>query len=207
MNWLGKIIFGIGLCCITQIRLLAQIPYQIKAGSSLTPYAFVINASSGTTIFEAEYEIVLGPDCILYPTCSASNNYFNTTGFDVNTNNFFLARLVPPLAYAELKRQLDGSYCETLLKKLSFKYVEKYTEGSLNYQIYDYQRNEMITKPITNPALILTKKVGDNFFMIDLSLITSFVNTTEIGTYYTLEVLNEKNEKTVLRFRYSPNEQ
>ncbi len=203
----------IAYVCSASISVFGQLPLTVYSGETLqagssngyTPVLpFIVNTSSGSTAFEGEYEIVLGPDCSLYPLCSPGTaNTFQTLGFDlVDNKTYFVARLVPPKAFAELKKQLDGSFCETISNALLFKYTEKYTEGNLSYQIYDYQRNPMIAQPVVIPELILPKKVGDNFLTIDLKKITSMVGLTENASYYTLEVLNDKNEKFLLRFRY-----
>jgi hypothetical protein len=198
-----------GLCYSSQNvygQLTIYNGVSLQAGSSTSGTPVLpssVSPSTGSTSFEGEYQIVLGPDCQQYPTCSPGTvNTFLASGFDAGGSNYFIARLVPPKAYAELKKQLDGSYCQTLDNKLNFRYIEKYMEGNLNYQIYDYQRNAMSPLPIVNSIV-----VGDNFVVVDLSAITTMVSATDATSYYTLEVTNKKNEKTVLRFRYSPNEQ
>lgn len=189
------------LCLAATSGLRAQMVYTaqaIQAGSGLgSTYPYSISGSSTVTM-EATTEIILGPDCILYPNCGAgsgtTNNYFATNGYDNASagNNYFLARLVPPLVYAELKTQLDGNYYVTSLGKFNFRYEEKYNDGLLNCKVYDYQRNS-----ISNFSN-LTKQVGSNFYSLNIENGGLFI----INNYYTLEVINDKGDKWVLRFKY-----
>jgi hypothetical protein len=133
---------------------------------------------------------------------------YTLTITDVRTCKVIVSSIVinqpPPIVgYSELKKDLDGDYFNVLNNQLWFKYIEKYSDGGvLNYQIYDYARNKMVSA-----ASLTSPKVGANFYQLDLKTITSFNAkdfTKEENTYYILEVLNAKGEKFQLRFKYIP---
>jgi hypothetical protein len=137
----------------------------------------------------------------------AENEVTLTEGFWAQENanpgsTYFLAALVPPVSYAEMKEKLDGSFCGTNAGALYFKYEEKYNEGLLKYRIYDYQRNEKIPLASQTGTLALTKTLGTNFFTLNLALAGGFIGTSETDSYYILEVENEKGDKYYLRFKY-----
>jgi hypothetical protein len=101
--------------------------------------------------------------------------------------------------YSELKKELDGGFYNTVENKLYFRYQEKYADGLLKYQIYDFQRNEMIPLSLQTGDLALTKKVGGNFFSINIG--DGSLGFTA-NSYYILEVSDEKGGKYMLRFKY-----
>jgi hypothetical protein len=95
-----------------------------------------------------------------------------------------------PEVYYPLKRKLDGSYYTLDEKTLRFKYDCEYNAGQLNYTIYDWKRNPIQTAPFA-------KNYGDNRVAIDVC--GSQFNQNEI---YSLEVINEKRETFMLRFKF-----
>jgi len=95
-------------------------------------------------------------------------------------------------SYAVLKKQLDGGYYLTVNQILYFKFKEEYTiqpNSILNYIVYARDRSTPATS--TQPVYV---NYGDNRFQLDASVLIS-------GNVYTLEVLNSKNEKWLLRFK------
>ncbi len=95
--------------------------------------------------------------------------------------------LTKDISYARLKKELDGGYYHTIEGYLYFKYEEQYRDGSMDYSIYDWERN--IVKSGT-----LSKSVGDNRYQIDC-------RTGMLVGFYTLEVRNDKNELEKLHFK------
>jgi hypothetical protein len=95
-------------------------------------------------------------------------------------------------SYAVLKKQLDGSCYITNDQVLFFKFKEEYTiqaNTKLSYTVYGRDRSTPVTA--LQPMYV---NYGDNRFQLDASSLVS-------GNVYTLEVLNSKNEKWLLRFK------
>lgn len=94
---------------------------------------------------------------------------------------------------ALMKRKLDAGYYLAKGELLKFKYEEDYfydDPTTMVYNIYDKQHDKVSSLPSE------TIVKGDNRFEIDLSAISGMAT----GEYYTLEVVNAKNEKRYLRF-------
>lgn len=156
-----------------------------------------VNLTSKSVEYIAEDEVIL-------------EDGFYMTGTSTSSSNYFLARILPSVGHAELKEKLDGSFCGTNGHAIYFKYIEKYNEGVLKYQVYDYQRNEMIpvatrSVDVNVNGFLLTKTLGTNFYKLDLTKATGFVGTNELDSYYLLEVENDKGDKYFLRFKYLTN--
>lgn len=104
-----------------------------------------------------------------------------------------------PNFYAPVKEVLDNSFYRAQARILRIKYTEEYEvdKGFLIYNIYD--KNGVVVKsslpPMNSPSAGISK--GDNY--ITLSLGSSGLNLT-VNEFYTLEVMNHKNEKWYLRF-------
>lgn len=94
-----------------------------------------------------------------------------------------------PQVYAVLKKELDGTYFQTYNNYLLFTTDGDYSNTGINYSIYNYARTAYTTLPINSSTL----KNGDNRYRIDISTLGS--------GYYVLELLNQKKEKLVLRFK------
>jgi hypothetical protein len=94
-----------------------------------------------------------------------------------------------PISYKTLKKKVDGGYYELSSSNLYFKYDEEYkdTDGNLNYNLYNDQHTKITGLP-TLPVVY-----GDNRYTLNLASIAT--------GYYTLEVINEKNEKWYLRLK------
>jgi len=108
------------------------------------------------------------------------------------------------ISYVQLKNKLDGGYYYLKDKKLYFEYTEEYEIGSfrkLAYNIYDKDHTlvggvDLSGNPLVTGSSLLTHSVGENSYLLDMSSLSLLVND-----YYTMEVINDKNEKKVLRFK------
>ncbi len=96
--------------------------------------------------------------------------------------------------YASLKNELDAGYYQvnSTDHMLYFNYNEEYKAGNLNYKIYDNSHT------LKSCPTVISKQYGDNRFGIDLQNCLG----ASTSTYYVLEVLNDKEEKLMLRFKY-----
>jgi hypothetical protein len=173
-------------------------------GASLTFYINGVLQSS-----------VLAPGAITYdgtgkPVCLGGSNesYFplpftgsidNVRFYDrlLNSDEVQLLYTTDPRCsdppYAVLKKTYDQGYYQMSGNTLYFKYDGEYNAGALNYSIYDDNRNQVVTTGCTPSSL--NKQPGDNRYSLDLSACASS------SGYYLLEVLNEKNERFVLKFK------
>lgn len=91
--------------------------------------------------------------------------------------------------FAELKKQYDAGCHFTQFKTLKFKYIEEYNQDDLDFKIFDFKRQLVVTNPS-----VVAKKEGDNRYSI------SFGSLVPSGIYY-LEVRNGKGELSVLKFK------
>lgn len=94
---------------------------------------------------------------------------------------------------AILKKKLDGGHHVAKGEKLKFRYTEDYfyaDPGSLVYNFYDRQHAKIASLPSQDVIK------GTNHYEIDLAAISGMPHSY----YYTLEVVNSKNEKRYLRF-------
>ena len=137
-------------------------------------------------------------------TYKAENYISLVGGFFAGSGSTFRAYVLSPSSYAEMKTTLDAGFVTTIDNVLYFKYVEKYSEGTLDFNIYNYKR-EVKLKGSTyasdkvKPSKAI--KVGSNFYAVDLKD-SSLLSTPEVESYYTLEIVNSKGDKSLLRFRY-----
>jgi len=95
-------------------------------------------------------------------------------------------------SYALVKKSKDQGYYMAI-NNLKFKFDEEYNGGLLKVTIYDVHHSVVWS---SNGSLV--KKLGLNKYQLDL------INMKEIanGEYYELEVINDKDEKFSLNFRY-----
>ncbi|PKP22871.1 MAG: hypothetical protein CVU05_01930, partial [Bacteroidetes bacterium HGW-Bacteroidetes-21] len=109
-------------------------------------------------------------------------------------------------AYAELKRELDGSYCIFVEQSVNVHYFEEYNveqNDRLNYRIYMLDGAHLTASTRTvyqTGSLSYAKekiKYGNNWLRL------SFSTGMTVGMYL-LEVENLKKEKFYLRFKYKP---
>ncbi len=98
-----------------------------------------------------------------------------------------------PKPYALLTKIPDGSYYELYNNKMLFKFDGQYALTGLVYNVYNKSNTIVATNTTGNIANSLVVNSGDNRY---------YLNATALATgYYTLEVINEKNEKLYLRFK------
>lgn len=99
------------------------------------------------------------------------------------------------MMYVELKKKLDGAIYVPQDDRIYFRYDERYKSDKLKCKIYSDDRKE-ITPDLTNEQNESTnaKSSGYNSYELDLK-----PYKLKKG-YYTLEVLNEKNEVFKLKF-------
>ena len=112
--------------------------------------------------------------------------------------------------FAELKRKLDGGYHLVYESPyLLFRYNEEYNPltSRLKYKIYDDISGTIIISSEQANGFVndVPNKYGENFCALSLFGCGScnYVTLTS-GSFYLLEVNNDKNEKWYLRFKYSP---
>lgn len=91
--------------------------------------------------------------------------------------------------YAHLNKIPDGGYYKLFNNKLLFKFDGQYANTNLICNIYN-KKNVLISYG-TFSSLVVNS--GDNRYAYDATLLAS-------GSYYTMEIVNEKKEKLFLRF-------
>lgn len=94
-----------------------------------------------------------------------------------------------PKVYAQLKKELDGTYYQTYNNELLFTTDGDYSNANISYSIYNYNRTPQPGLTINSSTL----KNGDNRFQIDI--------TSLVSGFYILELKNQKQEKLLLRFK------
>ncbi len=101
-----------------------------------------------------------------------------------------------PFIYGHLRKKLDGGVYRVVNDKVYLKYQEEYNSSNFKFNIYD--DNNLLFANQSNLSLTTFNGYGDN--RIEIGLLGSGV-TFPLG-YYILEVINDKNEKWYLRFKY-----
>jgi hypothetical protein len=97
--------------------------------------------------------------------------------------------------YIDLKTKLDGSIYTVQDDRIYFKYDERYQSKTLNAKIYSDAREEIkVQSKNEQSAQVSSKTMGYNSYELDLK-----PYKLKKG-YYTLEVLNEKHQKFMLKF-------
>jgi hypothetical protein len=97
-----------------------------------------------------------------------------------------------PAPYAPLQTTPDGGYYNLTNNKMLFKFDGQYAVTSLAFNVYDKANNNVTgSTSVSNSGVVNS---GDNRYYLDATALTS-------GQYYTLEIINEKNEKRYLRFK------
>lgn len=98
--------------------------------------------------------------------------------------------------YVDLKKKLDGTLYKVSNDKIYFKYNERYQAKELNCNVYSDTREKMIITNTSNEQSDKegAKLVGYNSFELDLE-----PYDLKSG-FYTLEVLDEKQQKYFLKF-------
>ncbi len=109
-------------------------------------------------------------------------------------------RVVKDNKYVTLKKKLDASCYIAANNKIFFKFDEDYYSTQLRYNIYDekHQKVNINIKPDASKTIkgkVELKSIGANLYLIDLS---SFSISSGV---YTLEVINEKDDVYLLKFK------
>lgn len=115
----------------------------------------------------------------------------NSGIFDVYTN---MSCFIPVLSYAKLQKDLKGGYVLSENDELKIYFEENYSQlnlENLEINIYDFQRNQMIV-PSTD-----IYEYDDNRYVLDISSLN-----LQDESFYTLEVIINKNVKHFLKFKY-----
>ncbi len=180
--------------------------------------AFVFFPSSGQTIVQKD--VIVAPPDAPYTITPANGKVIFRAGslihlkaddtnpaiyFSVSEGSNFHAYIAPPFqeshSYAKVSKGIGTNYVMTKDNQLKFLYEERYTEGVLNYKIYNSARetNYLGALPVLN------KVVGQNYFMIDLDgILDEPSEPDESDAYFVLELQNDKKESFFLRFKYLP---
>lgn len=133
----------------------------------------------------------------LYPTIiTHGNSYASKKAIVGNPNNPVVIGPSTNLnMYAALKPKYDGGYYSTINKTtLLFKLFGEYNNTIIKYKVYNRQNLVVMTNGNPNVINSTLQNLGDNRYSLNVSNLTT-------GTYV-LEATNEKNEKTVLRFKH-----
>ena len=106
-----------------------------------------------------------------------------------------------PTQFSPVLEKLDASYAVANDGVLKIKYTEEYEvpqNSFLLYEVYDKYGHKirMSLPPVNSPSAPIKK--GDNYVTLDLTT----GSTMSIDQFYTITVMNHKNEKWYLRFLY-----
>lgn len=131
----------------------------------------------------------------------ANNKTINGTDGSVTSNapftsGFYTLGYIPfnESIFGVLSSKLDGSLISIKGQKINFRFLEQYKDaGSLNYKIYS-QPSEI------KGSGVITTAYGQNYKSIELQTL-GLVD----GKLYILEVIDEKNRKSYLKFEYKNN--
>ncbi len=131
-----------------------------------------------------------------YTNVTASEELFAEVALYTQNGNFENVRYSIPCIkgpFFTLKEQIDGSCYIPKNNTLYLHYEEDYDPNAtaLTFTIKDDASNTYSYSPS------LIRNEGENYFEIDLGSVTPTLTTG----YYTLEVTNDKNETTYLRFK------
>ena len=96
--------------------------------------------------------------------------------------------------HAKLSDNLDGEVYYLIDNKLYFVYDEEYSSTTIKYNIY----NKKHIAYLTEQDQALTPSFGDNRFVLDFSSNGCCCLSERVNI---LEIINEKGEKSYLRFK------
>ena len=192
MNVIRLIFFF--LLIVSSPEIVGQIVIQKDVIIAPPDAPYTITPSSGKVIFRAGSLIHLKPDDIN-----------PSVYFSVSEGSNFHAYIAPPFqessSYARVSKGIGTNYVTTKDNQLKFLYEERYTDGALNYKIYNSTRESNYLSPLP----VLNKVVGQNYFMIDLDgILDESSEPDESDAYFVLEIQNDKKESFFLRFKYLP---
>lgn len=124
----------------------------------------------------------------------ASNSSFNLTVTDALScpqAQAFAVNIISSPAYATLKKQVDAGFYQVLSNMLYFTIDGEYNgAAALNCKIYDIDHTV-----VSSPGSLVLKN-GDNRYVVNLGSLG--LSSTKL---YTIEIVNEKNEVFLLKFK------
>lgn len=174
----------------------AGIPVFVSSGTSVS-----LGGSPSASLGSGSYSYSWTPSASYSPSSANSNptitattsaNY-TLTVIDLVTGcvktDVKLVSIGDPPFCSVLKKTLDASYYSVINGKLYFTLDGDYSQTGLNYKVYNYSRTVMSGLSVNNTFL----ENGDNRFKMDVTGLTA--------GFYVLEVINQKNEKLLLRFK------
>lgn len=133
--------------------------------------------------------------------------YYSSNASTASYHPAFIIKINYPSQYVELKRHLDGGDYYVANGLLPFVYKGEYSRGELLFNVYD-DDHAVVASNTLYPTMIKNESTldgdntyGDNRFVLNM---TCTGHRLAIG-YYTLEVINEKDEKFYLRFYQAHN--
>lgn len=173
-------------------------PIPFTVGTNVAINATPVNATAPTFNWQPNNYFVSGTnntveDPVVSPPTSTTYDVTVTDAYGcINyTNVDIIAN-----TYAKLTKTPEGGYYSlTTDSKLLFMYDAQYANTSLKYYVFD-KNNTIVADysgiSATNTVNSLVVNSGDNRY---------YLNASTLGSgYYTLQVINEKNEKHYLRF-------
>jgi hypothetical protein len=150
---------------------------------------------------------VVSPTDILYLEATMSDQNSMIEDLTVNFCSATVSQSKGVNSYAKPVRKLDGGFCETEKGILRFQFEEEYAvplNKKLAYTIYNANKQKMAEVSSTGAVLGSSPtplvNYGINTFNLDLS---STPIILAIDQFYIMEILNSKNEKVYLRFRFN----
>lgn len=127
------------------------------------------------------------------------------TTFTTNIAYVTVAHQKTSVPYALLKKKLDGGYYQAINGRLFFRFDEEYNDADqkLRFNVYDDQHVLVTSDALQPVGLQPLVYYGDNRYKMN-TLHCQFSPSGALPNgYYTLEVINEKNEHWYLRFKQS----
>lgn len=137
----------------------------------------------GSQIHCSGYRINLTPGYSYKPSGSERMHSYISTICEANS-------------YVELSKKIGGELYRIVNDKIYIKYREEYNEATFKFNIYD-DSNSLVAD---NQSLTVNAFDGYGDNRLEISLQGAGVNFS-LG-YYILEIINKKNEKWYLRFKY-----
>lgn len=181
------------------VNFVPVLPATGQLSTITLSFHYVISGQSINIAFDYTHlGVVVNPRIVPTGPQNPSCNLANCLALDegIKVQDCFLIDCFPRASpsYAILKKKLDAGYYQVKNRMLYFKYVEEYTSGTLNFNIYDQSNS------LQACSSMIAKKYGNNLFGIDLNNACAAQNLTP--GYYYLEVINEKSEKFLLKFKF-----
>jgi hypothetical protein len=122
-----------------------------------------------------------------------------------NPLTFTLAHKRNSDPFAILHKKLDGGFHQVTNGKLLFRFEEEYNDvdQTLSFNIYDDLHRLVSSSTIIASLLQVPVQYGDNRYYLNLYDCDTYGATLSNAGYYTLEIINEKNEKWYLQYKHN----